>query len=142
MSELAAKSSDFGFWGTVKETGVDDDGLSEFYNTYYKFPLYRDVDLVTYASFGNKSILSSFTTWNPFKIYRGYKDMAKRLEEKKLEGNLKGEGLTKGGVFVLDTDGKVVYALEEITGSPLDMDSIEAAMASLRSGEKINEQEL
>lgn len=132
LSELAAQTSDFGFWGTVKETGVDDEGLSEFYHSYYKFPLYRDVGLETYAAFGNKSVMSSVSTWNPFKIYRGYKEMKQRLEKKKIEGNLKGEGVTKGGVFVLNTDGEVVYALEEETGSPLEMEEIEAAMESLR----------
>ena len=136
MASLATTTTvddDFGFWGIVKETGVDDQGLTEFHDTYFNFPLYRDVDLATYASFGNKTILSGMTTWNPFKIYRGFKEMNKRLKEKNLDGNLKGEGSTKGGVFVLNTDGEVVYAMEEMTGDPLDMDEIEAAMNALRN---------
>ena len=133
MASLSAQAADFGFWGIIKETGVDDQGLTEFHNTYFDFPLYRDVGLETYASFGNKSILSGMT-WNPLRIYRGYKEMTKRLKEKNLDGNMKGEGVTKGGIFVLNPDGEVVYAMEEITGSPLDMDEIEAAMNALRMG--------
>lgn len=133
LASLSAQTADFGFWGIVKETGVDDEGLAEFHSTYFDFPLYRDVGLETYASFGNKSILSGMT-WNPLKIYRGYKEMTKRLNAKNLDGNMKGEGVTKGGVFILNTNGEVVYAMEEITGTPLDMDEIEAAMNALRKG--------
>lgn len=132
MSALAAQASDFGFWGLVKETGVDDDGLSEFYNKYYSFPLYRDVSLATYASFGNKSI--SLPTWNPFKLYKEYKALTKRAKEKGLEGNLVGEGLKKGGFFVLDAKGEVQYALEEPFGRELDLSGIESAMESVRKG--------
>lgn len=148
LASLATKTSDdFGFWGIVKETGVDDEGLMEFHNTYFDFPLYRDVDLSAYAAFGNKSILSNMTTWNPFKLYRGFQELNKRLKEKSLEGNMKGEGLTKGGVFVLNPDGEVVYAMEEMTGSSLDMDEIKAAMDALRNKEgattaEVVEQEL
>lgn len=117
----------------VKETGVDDEGLTEFKNTYFDFPLYRDVDLATYASFGNKSIMAGMT-WNPLRIYRGYKEMNKRLKAKNLDGNLKGEGNIKGGIFVLNPDGEVVFAMEENTGDPLNMKEIEAAMDAVRKG--------
>ena len=131
MSELAAQYSDFGYWGVIKETGVDDEGLSEFYNDYFTFPLYRDINLATYAAFGNKSILTGMS-WNPLKLYRGYKELTKRLKDKKLDGNMKGEGLTKGGVFILNTDGEVVHAIEESTGDPLDIDEIQAVMDEMR----------
>jgi len=136
LSELAARNGhDFGFWGIVKETGVDDEGLSDFYNKYYNFPLYRDVELVSYAAFGNKKITENMT-WNPFKLYRGYKELTKRLKDKKdLEGNLVGEGMIKGGVFVLNPDGEVVYAYEENTGDPIVLEDIQAAMDSMRAEE-------
>ena len=131
MSNLAAQTTDFGFWGVIKEVSVDDEGLTEFHNTYFDFPLYRDVALETYAAFGNKSVMTGMT-WNPLRIYRGFKEMNKRLKEKNLEGNMKGEGAIKGGVLVLNAEGDVVHAMEEITGSPLEMEEIEAAMEALR----------
>ena len=136
LSALAAiHAADFGFWGIVKETGVDNAGLSEFYNKYYNFPLYRDVTLASYSAFGNKKITTGMS-WNPLKLYRGYKELTARLKEKKdLEGNMVGEGMIKGGVFVLDPDGKVVYAYEESTGDPLVVEDIQAAMDSMRAGE-------
>jgi len=136
LSELAAQNAnDFGFFGLVKETGVDDEGLSEFYNKYYNFPLYRDVGLASYKAFGNKKITEGMS-WNPFKLYRGYKELTKRLKSKEdLEGNLVGEGMIKGGVFVLNPQGEVMYAYEENTGSPLVVEDIQAAMDSMRSKE-------
>mmetsp|Transcript_9403 Transcript_9403/g.17957 ORF Transcript_9403/g.17957 Transcript_9403/m.17957 type:complete len:87 (+) Transcript_9403:472-732(+) len=75
-------------------------------------------------------------SWNPFKLYRGYKELTKRLKSKEdLEGNLVGEGMIKGGVFVLNPQGEVMYAYEENTGSPLVVEDIQAAMDSMRSKE-------
>ena len=139
MARLAAETTttnggdDFGFWGVIKETGVDDEGLTEFHKNYYDFPLYRDVGLVAYASLGNKSIWDDLS-WNPFRIYRGYKTLSKRLKEKNLDGNMEGEGITKGGVFILNADGEVMYAVAEVTGDPLDMDEIKNAMDAIRKG--------
>ena len=40
----------------VKETGVDDVGLLEFYEKYFKFPLYKDDELQIYKAQGNRKI--------------------------------------------------------------------------------------
>jgi len=95
-----AKSSDgdvnnvvsgYRLFGTVKEIGVDDQGLMEFYKNHYTYPLFKDDGLVFYNDiFGKRKL--KLTTYNPMKLYRGYKDMSRRLKEKKLEGNLTGEG--------------------------------------------------
>ena len=74
------------FWGTVKETGVDDAGLEEFHSQYFPFPLYLDEELKFYEAFGKGSIFAGMSLWNPIKIYRGMKEIGKRLKEKKIEG--------------------------------------------------------
>ena len=85
-------------FGTVKEIGVDDSGLAEFYNNYYTYPLFKDDGLVMYNDFfGRRKI--KLTTYNPIQLYRGYKDMNKRLKDKNLEGNLTGEGMVSFYLF-------------------------------------------
>jgi hypothetical protein len=91
-------------WAIVKETGVDDVGLVEFHDQYFSFPTYKDVDLSVYQAFGNRRI--GLSTWNPIRLYRGFKEMGKRLKEKGIDGNLKGEGMIQGGLLLFDKDGK------------------------------------
>lgn len=120
----------FKLFGTVKEVGVDDEGLAEFHNEHFAFPLFRDNGLVLYNNFfGKRSI--KLTTYNPMKLYRGYKDMNKRLKEKKLDGNLKGEGMIQGGLILFDKNGEAKYAYEEEIGSPINIDDVVAALKDL-----------
>ncbi|KAL7568201.1 hypothetical protein ACA910_004203 [Epithemia clementina (nom. ined.)] len=134
LSEFAAEQGKgggptFGFWGIVKETGVDDVGLSEFYQQHYTFPLYRDVDKVTYQALGNRKI--SLPTWNPFRLWKGYRTLSQRLAQKQLQGNLVGEGMVQGGVFVFDAQGTLRYAYPEETGVPLELEDLKAAMQQM-----------
>mmetsp|Transcript_29248 Transcript_29248/g.69631 ORF Transcript_29248/g.69631 Transcript_29248/m.69631 type:complete len:126 (-) Transcript_29248:105-482(-) len=120
----------FKLFGTVKEVGVDDEGLAEFHNEHFDFPLFKDDGLVLYNDFfGKRSI--KLTTYNPMKLYRGYKDMNKRLKEKKLDGNLKGEGMIQGGLILFDKNGDAKYAYEEEIGSPINIDDVVAALKDL-----------
>lgn len=84
--------SGYKLFGTVKEIGVDDTGLMKFYHDHFTYPLFKDDGLVFYNDFFGKRKIK-LTTYNPMKLYKGYKDMTKRLKEKKLEGNLTGEGM-------------------------------------------------
>lgn len=60
--------------------------------------------------------------------------MTARLNEKGLEGNLKGEGLVQGGVIVFGKDGEAKFAYREETGSPMPIDELLAAVEAVRSG--------
>mmetsp|Transcript_23868 Transcript_23868/g.34097 ORF Transcript_23868/g.34097 Transcript_23868/m.34097 type:complete len:137 (-) Transcript_23868:1558-1968(-) len=125
----------FKLWGVVKETGVDDEGLSKFYNEYFTFPLFKDEGLVLYNDFfGRRKI--GLTTYNPFKLYNGYKNMTNRLSGKGLDGNLTGEGMIQGGLIVFDKEGKARYAYEEIIGDELVIDDIVAALKDVANDDK------
>jgi len=135
LTELVASESTilskFGMFGIIKETGVDDEGLRVFQKDHFAYPLYRDENLDFYRAFGDKKITDEFSVWsllNPFKIYRGMKDVGKRMKKKGLEGNLKGEGLKTGGIIVFGSDGEPKYAYPEITGSALETEDIVAAL--------------
>lgn len=122
----------FGVFGVVKETGVDDEGLADFYSKFFSFPLYRDENLTFYNDFFGKSKVA-LQTYNPLKLYRGYKRMTSRLSDKGLEGNYKGEGLIQGGIIIFDRAGKARYAYLEETGTPLPMDDIIVALDVVRN---------
>jgi hypothetical protein len=130
--EFASSDASFStvvLWGIVKETGVDDEGLYEFQKTYYPYPLYKDVDWAIYKAMGNRKI--ALTTWNPWKLWKGYKALSQRLKEQKIDGNLKGEGMIQGGILLFDAQGILRYAYEEEIGTPLDVTDIRAAYDAL-----------
>lgn len=119
-----------GLFGILKETNVDDKGLAEFYHDYFTFDIYRDDELAVYRALGNRKL--KLNTWNPIRMWRGYREMTKRLKQKKISGNLKGEGIVQGGVLVFDKQGVVRFAYKEETGSELDMQDVQDAIDSVR----------
>lgn len=126
-------------WGVVKETEADGEGVYEFHDKYFPFPLYRDDGLELYKALGNKKL--GLKTWNPFRLFRGYRTLAARLDKKNITGNLKGEGIVQGGILIF-TNGELKFDFPEDTGEPLDMDELNAAIASLQPSKKEGMDEL
>lgn len=130
ITELAAEY-EIPYFGIVKET-VDPLGLGEFHEKYFgKGVLYRDVELQYYKALGNKNV-NLIPMWNPFKLYRWFQGIGKRMNDKNIEGNLKGEGLKQGGILIFDK-GELKYAQEEVFGEPLDMDALRKAVEEVFS---------
>jgi hypothetical protein len=137
LSELMAPNVTL--MGVVKETGVDDVGLLEFYQKFFMFPIYQDSERKLYESFGNRKI--ALRTWNPIKIVKGYFELKGRIGEKQIQGNLVGEGMVQGGVMVFNKEGILHYAQQEEIGNELDMEAIRAAIDELLM-EKVLHEEL
>ena len=72
-------------------------------------------------------------SYNPFKIWRGMKELGARMKAKNLEGNMVGEGMTTGGIIIFGPDAKPVYSYPEVTGSPIEMDDLVAALEAVKS---------
>lgn len=111
---------------------MDDKGLMEFHRDSYPFPLYKDEDLVFYNEFFGMRKLG-LRTYNPFRLYKGYKEMSQRLADKKLEGNMVGEGMVLGGIIIFGKDGNAKFAYQEETGREIPVDDILAAVDSIIS---------
>jgi len=123
----------------VKGAATDEElGVGEFHSKYFRnFPLYLDAERHFYAFLGNKSLLSQpLHSWNPFTLYSDFKSMNGRLKEKGVEGNLKGEGLLKGGLLIVSPQDGIVYSHEEQTGSCMPYDEIMEALDRIRPSVK------
>ena len=83
--------------------------------------------------------MSWSTLLNPYKMYKGLKEVGKRMKEKNIEGNMIGEGMKTGGIIVFGKDGEPKYAYPEITGSPLETDDILAALRDVAGDSGNNE---
>lgn len=116
----------------MKETGVDDEGLADFYSNYFPHQLYCDKDMSFYDALGGRKM--GISTWNPISWISSMRKMGKRFKEKGIGGNMKGEGLVQGGVVIFGKDGNPKYAYEEETGKELPVDDIIAAVNAVRSG--------
>ncbi len=108
-------------------------GVGEFQKKYFdNKPLFMDAELKFYSYLGNKSLLSQpLHSWNPFTLYSDYKTLKNRLDSKKVDGNLKGEGLLKGGLLIVHPTLGVVYRHEESTGSCMPYDEIGDVLRNL-----------
>jgi hypothetical protein len=132
---------DINVFGVIKEVapikGAETDeelGVNVFHTKYFNnYPLYLDKERTFYSFLGDKNLLSQpWHSWNPFTLYSDFKSMNKRLAEKGVDGNLKGEGLIKGGILIIDPAQGVVYRHEEQTGFVMPYDEIIAAAEALR----------
>lgn len=112
---------------------LDLEGLAAFQSRYFNDnAVYIDLNNEFYNAFGNKSLLSqSLRSWNPFVLFSDMKAVGARLTEKKIEGNYKGEGLIKGGLFIITPDNNIVYHHYEKTGFTIPYEEIENVLASL-----------
>jgi len=130
----------FELFGIVKETGVDDAGLTDFHENHYPYPTYRDENLDFYNAFGENKKITDSMSWsmllNPFKLYGGMKEVGARMKKKGIEGNMVGEGLKTGGIIIFDNAGQPKYSYPEITGYELNEDDLLAAVQSVRNGGK------
>ena len=118
----------------MKEVGVDDPGLYDFYNDYFTYPLYKDESLAFYTALGTRKL--TISTWNPIKMFRGMRNISKRLSKKNISGNYKGEGIVQGGVIIFDATGKARFAYREETGSEVPVEDIIAVLKELRAESK------
>ena len=135
-------SQNFGLIGVVKEVGIDDQGLAEFYADYITHPLYHDESKVLYDALGGRTL--QLTTWNPLRWITALREMSARQRAKgNLSGNMKGEGMVQGGVVIFDSRGNPRYAYQEDTGSELPIeDLLTAAMAVIKEDTSSQTQQL
>jgi len=97
--------------------------------------VYLDERKAFYAFLGNRKLVTprSFlgALVRPLGTWRALRRIGDRLKEKKIEGNMVGEGLLLGGVLVVGRDGAIAYAHPEETGTPAPREAVAAALDAL-----------
>lgn len=79
----------FRLFALVKETGIDDEGLHEFYDEYFTYPTFKDQERAFYTALGSGKISLGF---NPLGILKMIQDSLKRVRDLGVKSwNLKGE---------------------------------------------------
>jgi hypothetical protein len=133
LTELAAADRKLALLATVKETGVDDQGLLDFYEHYFhSYPIYKDEKWMLYKAMGGKKL-------GILSVLKAALGSRKRLQEKNIKGsaqNYKNEGWMSGGVLVFDRRGQLSHVLEEQVGKPFDMEELKRAIQEARNANK------
>jgi hypothetical protein len=82
-----------------------------------------------WTALGGRKVLSQgLSTWNPLKLVESARETSRRMTSKGVTGNLKGEGLTQGGVAIFDASGNVRFVYKEMTGYQIPRKDMETVM--------------
>ena len=119
-------------FGIVKETGVDDEGLVDFSEKYFRYPLYCDKSYAFYQALGDRKV-GLKDILNPLSIIGIVCDAFQRLRNKSIDGNMVGEGVVQGGYIVFDRAGEPRAMYQEQTGIDLPILDLVNAVTFVRS---------
>jgi hypothetical protein len=135
--EFGEYLQDIPIFGVVKETGVDDEGLADFQTHYFPFPLYRDQDFAFYHALGDRQLPTGFIL-NPLHTINVALHAWRRLAEKHVVGNLKGEGIVQGGIVIFDKRGNPISMYQEETGVDLPVVDLVNALEYVRRIQEVD----
>jgi hypothetical protein len=127
LHELVLSDGRVALAGVIKETGVDDQALLDFYETYFgKHQLYKDEKWQLYNAMGARKIrLLRLLTKAP--------RMARRYKQKDVVNiPFGGDIFTQGGVLVFDAHDTLQFAYLENYGDDLPMEEIKKAIQTIR----------
>lgn len=113
--------------GVIKER-VHDEGILEFHEHYYKYPLYLDEKWKIFHAMGCRKLTVPEMIPTFLKSFGRYKK--KRITNKAV-GNV-GDHFTQGGLLIFDKKGELRYACDEVFGAELNLDAIQSAIDSVR----------
>uniref|UniRef100_A0A6V4SN97 Peroxiredoxin-like 2 activated in M-CSF stimulated monocytes n=1 Tax=Prymnesium polylepis TaxID=72548 RepID=A0A6V4SN97_9EUKA len=112
-------------------------GVEEFRTGYFCGPLYQDPEREFYKILGSKPIFTfggiGKALLNPLKLRRELKEMGERQKAKNVEGNMQGDGLTKGGILVISPQDEILHTFYEEPGNGVPKEEAAKIIAAVRS---------
>jgi hypothetical protein len=131
-----AEDSSAALLATVKETGVDDKALLDFYEKYFaRHAIYKDEKWKLYHAMGGRKISVG-------KLVTGLMKSFRRHREKKVEASpniTAGDGWMQGGVLIFDRRGNLRHLIEEDYGEPLDTQAIKDVIEEIKRNQTIRD---
>lgn len=125
LTELA-KQENICLVGAIKETGVDDPSLLEFYQDYFKFPIYKDEKWNIYNAMGGRKLSVRKLLGNANKLRKRFRKNA--IKNVPFGGDI----WTQGGVLIFDKQGELRYCYYEDFGDELNIEELRAAVQAAR----------
>ncbi|CAB9510638.1 family with sequence similarity 213, member [Seminavis robusta] len=131
LAELAKTDKKISVVAAVKETGVDDEALMEFYEDYFHHPIYKDAEWKIFRAMGGKKV-------SPFTILKRGASLFRRTKTKGIESKVTSgvDFWTKGGVLIFNRKGELKYTQYERFGKEFDMEAIRDAIQDIRAEQK------
>jgi hypothetical protein len=124
----------------TKEGVVTDEelGVGEFQSKYFRnYPCYVDEEQTFFKIvMGNNLFSMKPYTWNPFTLYKDFRNIQQRMKEKEITGNLKGDYAIKGGLLLFSKNGTLQLKVDEVVGEDLPYDVIVKAVKDTLDAEK------
>lgn len=125
LAQLCEKEEKVATVGVMKDTDGQHDAVIDFYEQYFRRPVYRDADWKIYDALGNRQV----SIWE---VIQKTPALMKRWNEKKIQNVSGGEGFTQGGILVFDRRGELRFVYQEIVGSELNLEVLREAIANAK----------
>jgi hypothetical protein len=112
--------------GAIKQLDIHNKALLEFYEKYFKYPIYRDEKWLIYHALGGRKI----TFW---KLLTSARKLGKRYKEKNIQNiPFGGDIWTEGGILIFDQKGDLRYTYYETYGEEMNMVEIRKGIQDAR----------
>jgi thiol-disulfide isomerase/thioredoxin len=124
---LSKKHPSVTLMGVVKESGsaATDEALLNFYQGYFRHPIYQDSKWEIYHALGGRKI----SVWNVLSSVRA---LQKRWASKNIVNQPQGEVWMQGGVLVFDKRGELRHVMYEKFGEMFDTDALDVVIHKIK----------
>lgn len=127
LTGLNREMGDVAFCGAIKHgQGVDDRALLDFYQQYFRFPLFKDSQWKIFEAMGGRKISLWKALTSIPRLERRYK--SRNVPNIPFGGDI----WTQGGVLVFDKDGNLRHTYYEVYGEELDTEVLRKAIREAR----------